>query len=254
LILDESLEVARGEARASQKKWLGIVQVDLSEDRIECCLIEALQGLVVIIRACSLLRQIGLDPLPQDALVIGDETDVGHTLLHDNRPQLCLCLLVDGLFQCIQRYAIPALCLLERKVALQLQIESVKAAQLDMLVLLGNSARYMELCRLRVEVELRDANREDGVYSLVRTAARAGFGDNFTYRRGAQEIGGSDQVVGVPLWCISAGCEPTCGGRTKTDTLTMSSGSSGKSVALPEPSLRSMFCLMSRMLYALHHV
>ena len=49
--------------------------------------------------------------------------------------------------------------------------------------------------------------------------------------------------------CHCGGCQPVRWKMfyTETHSLTISSGSSGKSVALPEPSFFSMLCLMSFM-------
>lgn len=75
-------------------------------------------------------------------------------------------------------------------------------------------------------------------------SARDGFGDDFSDCRRAQEICGPYQVVGMPLHCRLA-LAIIWPHSIETDSLTMSSGSSGRSVALPAPVLRSMFCLIS---------
>ena len=47
--------------------------------------------------------------LAQDGLVFGDEADVGQAFLHDHRHDLGAPGGVGGLFQSLERYAIPAL-------------------------------------------------------------------------------------------------------------------------------------------------
>ncbi|KAI6945497.1 hypothetical protein KC341_g5 [Hortaea werneckii] len=56
-----------------------------------------------------------------------------------------------------------------------------------MLVLLRDSSRYMELCGLRIEVQLRDSNRQGGVHSLVAPSTGCGFVDDLADGRGPQK-------------------------------------------------------------------
>jgi len=77
----------------------------------------------------------------------------------------------------------------------------------------------------------------------LRAASRS-FSDDFTDGGSANEVPCNDEVIGMPLGRgVSFGEEK--GGRRRR---TMSSGSSGKRVMVPEPSLSMMFCLMRRIL------
>ena len=74
--------------------------------------------------------------------------------------------------------------------------------------------------------------------------AGSGFGGYTAESGGCEEVGGADQIVGVVLEGVRLGSSYGRRGGT------MSSGSSGKSVMVPEPS-RSMFCLIRRMVRGL---
>lgn len=106
----------------------------------------------------------------------------------------------------------------------------------------------MQLRGLRVEIGLGHADRQRGVDARGGGGACGGFGGYAPEGGCSEEIVGTDEVVGKPLGpddCASAGGESVLGEECKRST--MSSGSSGKSVMVPEPS-RSIFCLISRMI------
>lgn len=138
----------------------------------------------------------------------------------------------------------------------------MEGADFDVFVFLGYAAGDVELARLGVEVERRDADGEGGVDAGAGGGAGAGFGGDAADGGGAEEVEGGDEVVGVPLGrlvvvlkglgrCRRGVGEGGCGEDEKGEGgNTISSGSSGRRTTVPEPS-RSMFCLMSRILLVL---
>ena len=126
---------------------------------------------------------------------------------------------------------------------MQFEVEGVVAAELDVLVLFCYLARDVELRGVGVEVEFCDLDAEGGVDSLRGCAARGGLGCDFADGRGCEAVFWSEEVVCVPLGMIVSW---SFGDWTELPTI--SSGSSGHSVAVPAQVLRSMFCLMSFML------
>lgn len=113
---------------------------------------------------------------------------------------------------------------------------------------LRDAAGHMQLRGLRVEIGLGHADRQGGVDARGGSGACGGFGGYAPEGGCSEEIVGTNEVVGEPLGpddCASAGGESVLGEECRKST--MSSGSSGKRVMVPEPS-RSIFCLISRMI------
>jgi hypothetical protein len=75
-------------------------------------------------------------------------------------------------------------------------------------------------------------------------AAGGGFCRYSTNGRCTKEVSGGNKIVSVPLFRTSVSLEEL---NTRPKVLTISSGSSGKRVMVPEPS-RSIFCFMRRIL------
>ena len=86
LCLDVLLETACREAWTRQQQWLGLGQVDLPKHRVEDSLEESLQRLVVVAGPAPFLGQAHLYSLPQDGLIISDETNICQPFLHDHCP------------------------------------------------------------------------------------------------------------------------------------------------------------------------
>ena len=101
----------------------------------------------------------------------------------------------------------------------------------------------MELGGLRIEISFSHADSKGCMDSCGRRGARGGLGSYAPERGGSKEIRRTDQVIGKPLnWIILGNC---AWAEKRNRSHTMSSGSSGKSVMVPDPS-RSMFCLIRR--------
>ena len=94
---------------------------------------------------------------------------------------------------------------------------------------------------LRVEVGAADADEQCDVHARGGGGAGGGGGGYAAEGLGFEEVGGLDEVVGVPL---GKGVSDV---RGRGGATTMSSGSSGLRVMVPEPS-RSMCCLINCMI------
>ena len=70
-------------------------------------------------------RYRNLNPLPQDGLMLRDETYIRHALAHDDGPQLGPALRLARLLQHLQRHAVPPIPLLQRKLAVELEVQRV---------------------------------------------------------------------------------------------------------------------------------
>ena len=112
------------------------------------------------------------------------------------------------------------------------------------LILLRYFATNMQLTNLRIEINRCDADEESDMDPFRGCAASNPFGRYFSNGRCAEEVCGRNKVVGMPL--SRDQYFGICRGDSKAPT--MSSGSSGKSVMVPEPS-RSIFCFMRRILF-----
>lgn len=135
-----------------------------------------------------LLRNRHINPLPQDRARPRQQRQIRHPFLHDDRPDVRLPDRITRLPHHLARDAVPAVGLLEREVALQLQVEGVELAQLGELGFLGDAAGHVQLRRLRVEVRLRHPDRERRVDARRRGRARGGFRGDAAERRGPEEV------------------------------------------------------------------
>ena len=113
-----------------------------------------------------------------------------------------------------------------------------------MLALRRYFARDVQLPGSYVEVGRGYADREVHGDAGRGHGAAVGFFGYTAHGARAQEVVGLDQVVGVPLRSCSVHCGAAEG---RKGLRTMSSGSSGRRVAKPEPSLSSICCLIRRM-------
>ena len=78
--------------------------------------------------------------------------------MHYDGPEHGSRILVDGFFEGVESNGVPAIGFFEGEVAVELEVQCVVAAQLDVLVFLGDTAGDVQLGGLGVEVELCDAD------------------------------------------------------------------------------------------------
>ena len=127
-------------------------------------------------------------PLLQHRPLTKQYRNMRHPILHDNRPRTSSALHVARLPHDLPTHGIPSLCLLQRKVAIQLEIKGVELADLGMGRLLCNLTGHVQLCGLRVEVGGLDADEEGDVDAVGRGAAGGGLGGYASDGGGAEEI------------------------------------------------------------------
>jgi hypothetical protein len=101
----------------------------------------------------------------------------------------------------------------------------------------------MQLSGLSVEVDGCNMDEESYVDAGGGSTSSGGLGRYSTDGRCTEEVGGCDEIIGMPLSAPWSAWKDHF--KAMRAELTMSSGSSGKRVMVPEPSL-SIFCLMRR--------
>jgi hypothetical protein len=112
------------------------------------------------------------------------------------------------------------------------------------LILLGDSTRNVQLRGLGIEVGRLDADEEVQRYTFAGISSGGALCCDSAYCTGAQQIIGANKVIEMPLvrQLFSVCVDDSM---LEWSVRTMSSESSGKRVALPDPSLFRIFCLMS---------
>jgi hypothetical protein len=113
----------------------------------------------------------------------------------------------------------------------------------DPFVLLCYTTTDMQLSGLSVEVNGCNMDEKGYVDAGGGGTPSGGLGRYSTDGRCTEEVGGCDEVIGMPLSTQWSAWKDHF--KAMVPELTMSSGSSGKRVIVPEPSL-SIFCLMRR--------
>ena len=148
--------------------------------------------LVVHLPVAPLSRYGGEDALLQHRTLTQQHSDVRHAILHDDCPGARPSLHVACFPHHLPTDCVPSLCLFEREVAMQLQVESVKLADLGMGRLLDDLARDVQLRGLRIEIRRLDADGEVDVDAVGGGTAGGGLGGYAPDGGGAEEVLGAD--------------------------------------------------------------
>lgn len=126
-----------------------------------------------------------------------DEAHVRETLLHDDGGDVGVLGGIAGHVHPLQRHRVP-LVLPQGKLPVQLQVERVVGAHLDVLVLLDVAALEPQHAGLRVEVDALDADRERGADAVRRGRPGGGLCLHLAHGRRPHRVALGDEVVRVP--------------------------------------------------------
>lgn len=134
---------------------------------------------------------------PDEGHAGGDEADVGQSLLHDDGGDVGVLSGVARHVDPLEGHRVP-LVLPQRELPVELQVERVVGAHLDVLVLLDVAPLQPQHAGLGVEVDGLDADGERRADAVRRRRARGRLGLHLAHRRRPDRVPLGDEVVRVP--------------------------------------------------------
>ena len=170
----EFQESLRHEARTREENGQIRAQIDVSQQRVQGCLEELLEGFIVIalLPHTSFLRDRRFHLLSQHRSLARQDGQMRQPFLHDHGPDVRLLDGIASLLDEIPRHGIPPVLFLQGEVPVQFQVQGVPLAHLGVFGLFDDPSRDVELRGLGVEIELFDSDEEVDVHSCGGCGAR----------------------------------------------------------------------------------
>lgn len=195
-------QVVGQEPRGGEQDDFERVERQVFLDRGKDLLVELVDGLIVGAARdpAAFPGERDVDALAEDRHVFRHQADIGEAVLHDDGADLRLLGGVAGVLDDLARDGVPpGVCLGDGEVAVELEVEGVVGAELDVFVFDGDAAVEVERGGGRVKVDGGDGGGEGRVDPVRAGAAGGGLGADFADGGGGEGVPDADEVVGVPL-------------------------------------------------------